>query len=1670
MTTPPPTEFSHRPPSSKSREGRVKNRILIAAGLLGAFSVGLFMGRVLLSPPGGDGAAPISEVTTGSQNQTAQAPLVDGKQIYDFQEPRAADAPRALTAGGEPEGFAYRRLILETSDLSPQACLQFSADLDASGNVNYADYIRLSPETKPSVSVNGTSLCLGGLGFDKDYRAEIRAGLPALDGTVLENGSTVTIAFGDKPAFVGFAGEGVILPRLEADGLGIETVNVEKVKMTVRRISDRSLFRNAIDKGEATGEDEYPYLYGDVDGRDGGVVIWEGELETKGDRNSVQTTVFPLGAALKGLQAGVYFLQIEDAGPGKTNGRRKAQSWRWVMYTDMALTSYRGSDGMDVFVRSIETARPITAVEMVLLAQNNDILAKASSNADGRVRFDGAVMRGKGALAPKMVLAYGSQDDFAALDLTRAPLDLSERNVAGRSAPPLVDGFLYLDRGIYRPGETVHLTALLRDDEGRAIVDRAMTLKTFRPNGTLANEQRINETEIGGFNVEYEVPKSAARGLWRFTLEADGVEGVGEKSFSVEDFVPQRLAVALKADEKKPIRQDERREMTIESRFLYGAPASDLAVEGEVRYRVDPNPFPTFKGYRYGPAKNSVSARFKKLPNTQTDADGRANLFLNGRDAPEANGTPLRADIVVGVVEPGGRVVRESARIPVRHDARYVGVRSEDNKSSFSKKEDSVLEAIILDREGKTIAGELEWRLVREDYWYDWYRDGSQWRWRRSYRDVLIAEGRTQYDGLEPAKIRKKLDYGSYRLAVWEAGSSNKTEQSFYVGWRTYGAGTDTPDQAVLSSEQEKIVPGTRARLFLAPPYAGEATIVVASDKVHLVKRMKVEEGGREVIIDTDPAWGNGFYVMATVVTPRDAVKQPIPRRAMGVHYVAYDMAERTFDVSLETPEVLRPRQKLALPVTIAGAAKGEAVRLTVAAVDEGILRLTKFDSPNPVKYFYGKKRLGLSIHDDYGRILNANLGVATRFGGDQIGGEGLSVVPTKSVALFSGPVAVGVDGKTVVEIDVPDFNGELRLMAVAWSADKMGHASKPLTVRDPVPAEISLSRFLAPGDKANATLLINNVDGVAGEYTVSVSGSGPIEMNEEIVIELAKGEKQIKEIPLTAGSVGIGFVALGVSGPNEFQVSRAYPIEVRTPWFPVSETATLVQKPGEKIVLNEALLAGYIPGSGEVNISYSRLQGVEPGPLLDSLYRYPYGCTEQLTSSSFPLLFVDRLGGEVGRGPEYAVRPRVQAAINKLLDRQGPDGAIGLWRVGDRYGNAWLGPYVTDFFQRARAQGYGVSDHAMDLSYNALEQIADTKRWTNVGYILRVNAPGNQDNTERYRLRAAAYANFVLAKAGRADLSDLRYFHDSLMSKVKNPLAKAHIGAALAIFGDKARADNAFREALKASDHTNDWNYYQTPLRDAAGIVTLISEAGYNHLIEEATENMTRRMKEPRRMHTQEKAHILMATHELLKNAGPVEVALDGRALEGLNASPSFTYTTEDLKAERQYENRSQGPLFVSITKTGAPKVTPPASSNGVILSKRIVTREGRAVSLSNVKQNDRFIIVLSGRTNDKRNHPLIIADLLPAGFEIETILRPGSKDFPWLAKLSYPRVAEARDDRFVAAVDIRDGKRFTLAYEVRAITPGRFTMPGAVAEDMYRPGIFARTTAQNLSVASIN
>jgi hypothetical protein len=1097
-------------------------------------------------------------------------------------------------------------------------------------------------------------------------------------------------------------------------------------------------------------------------------------------------------------------------------------------------------------------------------------------------------------------------------------------------------------------------------------------------------------------------------------------------------------------------------------------------MEGEARVAVDPSPFPAYRDYSFGRHDEQFVEQRVDLPPTVADGAGRALVALDLSDAGDDSSKPLRVTAVVGVEEPGGRAVRDSLIVPYRPNTTYLGLDPSFDGQSAPRNAGASFNVVALDRNGEARAAEVSWRLLRIDWDYDWWRDEyGEWRWRQTREVIEIESGRAVIAEGGAASIEVAgLDWGDYELIAADPVTGAEASRGFWAGWGGRAEdGVEAPDRVRVTAPEAPLVVGGTVEFSILPPYAGEAEVVVATDRVLASRSLAVPEGGANVSFDVTEEWGAGAYVMVSVFTPRDPVAMPRPRRAVGLVYAPVDVSARTFEIALEIPEVVRPRQTVDIDVQTSGAAPGENAWLTLAAVDEGVLQLTNFSSPDPEAWYFGKKALGLDLRDDYGRLLDPNQGAAApvRAGGDQLGGEGLTVVPTQTVALFSGPVRLGRDGSATVPLELPDFNGELRLMAVAWSADAVGGGDRALTVRDPVPAELVLPRFLAPGDEALATATVDNVEGAGGAYSILLASDG-LEVSElPISAQLAPGERRDAQAPVGAVEEGVDEIDLLVSGPNGFSVARSYPIQTRSPYLPARTVSRDVMDEGETFAPPANLLAGYVPGSAEVTVSFSPIP-LDAAALYASLDEYHYGCTEQITSRALPLLYAGEIAALADRQTSGRAAFVLQDAVSTILNRQNSDGTIGLWRIGDGYASPWLGAYATDFLARAKTAGYAVPDAALDRALSALSRIADGDLSGGGGYDYFVaDYRGQQDSYARMRDRSRAYALYVLAREGRADVSRLRYVHDQELAAMESPLARAHIAAALAFVGDRARSASAFASAVKSIGFRNDGDYYQTPRRDLAGVLALAAEAGARDVMETLAEDVAEQLPDPQELSTQEKAFLLLAAHALLAGRDGPEVRATGAA-EADGPSGRYALTLAQLQNGVSFENHGSAPVWRTVMTRGAPVTAPPEAAEGVSAAKRVSRLDGAPANLAEIAQGDRLVVSIALTPRERRLQPLIVADLLPAGFEIEAVLRPEDGGptgaYAWLGEIAATKIAEARDDRFLAAIDVT-GQPRTLAYVVRAVTPGSFAAPGVVVEDMYRADVFARSAAFRVDIA---
>ncbi|MEI9996998.1 MAG: alpha-2-macroglobulin [Rhizomicrobium sp.] len=1565
--------------------------------------------------------------------------------------------------------FAFRRIEVDTTKSQPEACLVFTRDLDTSGKTHYEDYFSVDPQTKVASHVVGDRLCLAGLAFNATYQVTLKSGLPAATGEKLTEDETVPVELRDKPSLVRFSG-GIILPRENMEGVPVTTVNITKLRLKVIRVGDRLL--SQIESGTIDETTLYSWSDSELENSQG-AVVWQGTMDVNSVKNDSVVTLVPIHDILKGKPPGAYVLIAMDGAQDATKdyyeeGTIAAQ---WVVDSDIALTTFQGTSGLTVFARSYATARAMPGVKLTLVAKDNNVVGTVTTDGNGRADFAGGLLRATGGDAPVVVMAYGNNGDFSFLDLRRSAFDLTDRGVGGRETPGPVDAFLYTERGVYRPGETVQSTTMLRDRVG-AGVSAVLTLVATRPDGLEVARTTIDSKSLlaGTATWPVKLGARAPHGRWQIAAYIDPkAAAVGRVQFDVADFVPQRLKVTL-TPETKVVHSGEDIKIRAESRFLYGAPASGLSGEGTAKIQADSNPYPAFSDYQFGRVDDTFAAVDVQMTVPETDATGVTEATGPVGDLADTT-LPLKAAVTISIHEPGGRTTDKDVTIPVRTHDVLIGIRPDFQYGSVAENARAGFEVIALKADGsRTALGNLTYSWVREDTTYQWYQKDGAWKYQAVTRDRLVTSGKLDIGAGAPAKLAQNFPYGSYRLTITDPASGTASSYRFYSGWAASSEG-DRPDRIPVAADKPTYRAGEVAHVRIKPTANGKALVVVAGDKVFSSQLIDAPASGASVDVKVDADWGPGAYVLVTDYRPLNEATGHEPVRAIGVAWLQVDNSARTLTVNLGGPQKVLPRQKVTIPVTIKGLGDGEQAYLTLAAVDEGILQLTDFESPNPNDYYFGKRQLGVGMHDDYGRLIKPEKGDvgAMREGGDSFGGRPLAVVPTRTVALFSGLVKVGPGGMANVVLDVPDFNGELRLMAVAVTDGKLGHADRPLTVRDPVVADVVLPRFLAPGDQAAIALNMNNVEGKPGTYVATLTASGPVGLpnnanHTTVTQNLRVGQRVLLPLQIEGRGVGIATLALDVKGPGGFAVSHSWQIESRAPQLDIARDETVPFAPKATYAANGQLVADLIRGTATVGLTVSSAHGYSDVPgLLKWLDKYPYGCIEQTTSRAMPLLVFNDLSDLAGLPRDQALRPRVQDAIDAVLDMQNYAGNFGMWAPGSD-ADPWISVFALDFLYQAKQKGYVVPNDALKRGSAWLRTAAATD--------------SNTDNTR-------AYAFYLLARTGQVNLSDLRYFADTRGPEMNTAIGEALTASAAAEAGDRARAAYGFGRAraiaLKGEVFSYPVGDYGSLLRDVAGTTALAAENGQAELIPALLKKSSELDTTLNATTTQEKAWMLRAAYELTRQKVPLNVLVNGQPGVPRDGAIRLSPSTAQLNAGITFLNRGDAPVWRTTSVQGTPSAPLAAEQSGLTLTKTFWTMGGTPADLGSLHQNDRIIVELSGQMQHNTYRQMGVIDMLPAGLEIEMPLgAEDGKPYAFLNTLSDTTMTDVRDDRFVASFTIgssyvsdEDKKKpepqpvFRIAYVVRAVTAGSFVMPAGVVEDMYAPTIRGRTTLGKVTIA---
>jgi uncharacterized protein YfaS (alpha-2-macroglobulin family) len=1559
-------------------------------------------------------------------------PELEVLQAIARRAPGDAAAQQAAALAQQKVGLAFRRLSTDAESFPSRACIGFLGNPSSAPDFHPGDWVTLAPPVKDAaVTLESHRICITGLPPGKTTQVTLLHGMPGDQGISLHQDLVVPVAMPDRQPRLVFDNSRYLQPRGAAATVALDVVNLSAVKLSLVRIAERSLVNVMQSYPPGQVLDSYA---GTNIAQNQGKVVWTGSAAVTGfTRNALEHVVLPLPPVM--TQPGLYALVV---GPGDGTPFADGSApgaVQMILRTDLAPTVWHGADGDTVQLRSYASGLPVAGAAIDLIAADNEILASATTDAEGLVHFAEPLLDGQNGLAPVAMHIRGADGDFTRLGLTAPDFDLTDRGVSGGPQPGPIDPFIWTDRGIYRPGETVQVMALIRDEAG-APADLPLHLIVTRADGRVYQDTVPPRAAGDSLHVAVTLSAGAPFGSWTIALKTDpNGAAIASQTFTVDAFVPPRLAVDF--PHAPAILEPGRvTQVPVAARFLYGAPGSGLSGSGAVTLTPNATPFAAFAAYQFGLSDDPFTSTHVSPDLPTTDAQGLTSLPVDLSTLPDTS-RALQAQLSATVNDPAGRGVSAATVIPIRPAAPMIGIAEDFADDAVNEGTPAAFRIIAVGPDGQRVAMPVQIRLVRQEPDWRLAVNNGQATYETVWRDEpVFSQDITLPSGGGAYAFSRALPFGRYRLQVLQAsGGLAASSAIFYSGWAV-GDNPDVPAQVSVRADRRTYKPGDVATIHVEAPYAGPATVLVMTDRVKRLMDVTPKGSAFDVTVPVTADWGPGAYIGVHVFRPEGNDGKTAPARAIGLTWVALDPAPRTLPVSIDTAAIYRPRTNATILVHTAPGAW-----VTLAAVDEGILGLTQFATPDPLSHYFGQRTLGVGIHDDWARLLApagaANTVLHQGAGGDEGGPTG--PIPQTIVSLFDGPTQAGPDGIVRFPLALPDFDGELRLMAVGWDGDKTGSAGRDMTMRDPLIAEPLMPRFLAPGDQAQIGILLQNLELPSGLVSLHLATSGDIGLvgGDPAPIVVAAGDRVVVPVQLTATGAGLGTFTFDVAGPGGFEATHQVRISVHPARAPIAQVTPLTLAPGVSQTLGPDTSA-FVPGTWTASASFGLGVRYDAAALVRALAAYPLNCLEQLTSRGLPLAMLTQ--GTAG-GPDRA--GQLETATEAVLDRQRFDGSFGLWSATDD-AQPWLTAYATDFLLRARNAGAAVPPSA----------IAQALGWLSA----EVATPPQNAGDEA----AQAYALYVLALAGQAPAGAIRVAADGL-GQEPTPLARAQIAAALARLGEAAQARTIFADVLR-NPGRQDWSVdYGSALRDQFATAVLVQESdlmpGRLPAIRSALPGANLN---PDGLNTQEQAWGGAAAAALGASAPPVSVVADGHRL---GPAPTIALA---VTAATTVSNPGQSPLPGSLVIQGVPLKAPVAARQGMQVKRQFFALDGSTLNPDKLTQNTVFLMEIDGQATDGQDHQAMIIAGLPAGWEIAGHFPGGTvAGMDWLGTLSTPDSQVAADDRYGAALTLSgDQPSFRLAVMLRAVTPGSFEYPGMTLSDMYRPAIFARQNTVRITV----
>ncbi|UOR04059.1 alpha-2-macroglobulin family protein [Hymenobacter aerilatus] len=1566
--------------------------------------------------------------------------------------------------------------------------------------------VAVSPQVPFAVETQEGGFTLkGGFEVGKSYQVRIGSGLRGTLGGQLDEDVTQTVSFGDERPTISFASgeKAMYLDALGARNLGVRINEVAQVKVTIAKVYANNL-QQLLRSGTQYGYPEYDPDSEEDNTDDNGEYIDRSfqyyDVENLGNVLSERTYTVAglpkqqglrlLNLSLKELEftddlKGLYIIKIQDT------ERQWLQVSKLVAVTDIGLIVKQGAAGSTlVFANSIRDAKPLSGVSVRFVSSNNQVMGTGTTNADGVAKFDSTTATSRFRLG--MVMAQ-RQSDFTFLDLSRSRVETSRFEVGGlqRNAARY-QAFLYGDRDLYRPGDTIRTNTIIRTENWQAPPKNLpVKIRLLLPTGKEYASLRKQLSAAGAFEAQFILPPSIMTGLYTLEVLTGNDVLLTSRQLSVEEFIPDRLKVTVKAS-RAVVKPGQPVSAQIMAQNLFGPPAADRKFEVEFSLKEKPFTPKNYPDYtfainsgekrrgNYGYQEQTpISARFEKtLREGTTDADGRGTATYQVPDYTDL-GT-LEGAAFATVFDETGRPVNRLATFEVQTQPVLFGIRA--LPELVSTREKVPVQVVALTPAGQPTSAPARVQVVRLLWETVIERQGGRYIYNSQKREQVVSSQQVTVGAGGGAAVQFAPTYsGEYEIRVARPGAVTYVAQQVYA----YGYGDTQANSFEVNNEGEvtiepdkaKYAPGETAHLLLKTPFPGRVLVTVERDRVLNSFYVTTDEKSAKVDVPIRAGHVPNVYVTATAI--REICDNRLPLTvARGFMPLLVERPNSKLTVSIKAPAQSRSQTFQTIEVSTAPKAQ-----VTLAVVDEGILQMKDYRTPDPHGYFYQKRALEVQAYDVYPFLL-PELGTSSSGGDAADLSRRTTPVPSRRVKLlakWSGVLTADASGKVRYRVRIPQFSGAVRVMAVAYKDDAFGAAEHTMRVADPVVISTALPRFLSPGDTIDVPVTLTNTTGKStGVSEVKIETTGPVlpirptrtsdamtdylrfvelQPNQErqVVFKVVAGSGYDPKLVFAKDAIGNATVKVTVT-PGKGGGSFTETIEL-----PVRPASPLQKRNGSGEVAGGVtqplkLQTDFIPSSLRSQLVVSRSPMTVFAKDLRYLLQYPYGCLEQTVSAAFPQLYYGDLAATLGQQTGKAVKTspynpnyHVQEAIRKVEAQQMYNGSLSYWPGGD-YDNWWATAYAAHFLLEAQQAGFQVNKTVLDRVLRYL-QARVRKRETDTYNIIQT---GGAIQPVTRAKRETAYSLYVLALAGQPDAVALNYYKANRALLTED--ARWVLACTFAVAGNQRSFQQLLpaRFAPKTTDVRELSGSFSSPIRDEALVLNALLAADADHpQVAPLARQLSRQVQQASWLNTQERAFSLLALGKLARRnaASTVTAALLADSKVVGQFSGKDVSVTNVANRPLMLRTQGSGKLYYFWEMEGiSPTGRVPEEDQYLRIRREFLDRNGQFFATTSFKQNDLVVVRLTLQAAETAGEVenVAVTDLLPAGLEIENPRIGTVRDLAWVKDAAQPDYLDVRDDRlnlFTTAT----AQPKVFYYLARAVSKGTFKLGPVSADAMY-------------------